>query len=50
MLSRFGRLEIVWLAPLIAEALTMCIAAALSRRVMGDVRREAADRLPEPEA
>ena len=50
VLSRFGRLEIVWFAPLIAEALTMCIAAALSRRVMGDVRREAADRLPEPEA
>ena len=50
VLSRFGRLEIVWLAPLIAEALTMCIAALLSRRVMGDVRREAADRLPEPEA
>ncbi len=50
VLSRFGRLEIVWFAPLIAEALTMCIAAALCRRVMSDVRREAADRLPEPEA
>ena len=44
VLSRFGRLEIVWLAPLIAEALTMCIAAALCRRVMGDVKREAAAR------
>ena len=50
VLSRFGRLEIVWFAPLIAEALTMCIAAVLCRRVMSDVRREAADRLPEPEA
>ena len=44
VLSRFGRLEIVWLAPLIAEALTMCIAAALCKRVMGDVKREAAVR------
>ena len=42
VLSRFGRLEIVWFAPLIAEALTMCIAAVLCKRVMGDVRREAA--------
>ena len=40
VLSRFGRLEIVWFAPLIAEALTLCVAALLSRRVMAQVRAE----------
>ena len=49
VLSRFGHLEPVWLAPLIAEALTMCVAAVLSRRVMGQVRQEAAQRGAQPE-
>ena len=44
VLAGFGRLEIVWLAPLIAEALTMCVAVALCRRIMGAVKREAAER------
>ena len=33
VLSRFGRLELVWLAPLIAELLTMFVAIFLNRRV-----------------
>ena len=40
VLSRFGRLEIVWFAPLIAEALTLCVAVALSRGVFAKVRQE----------
>ncbi len=40
VLSRFGRLEIVWYSPLISEALTMCIAAVLCKRVMTKVRQE----------
>ena len=47
VLSRFGRLELVWFSPLIAEALTMCVAIALSRGVFARIRREAGERLPE---
>ena len=47
VLSRFGRLELVWLSPLIAEALTMCVAIILARGVFAKVRRDAAERLPE---
>ena len=45
VLSRFGRLEIVWFSPLISEVLTMCIALALCRSVMAKVRREGEERL-----
>ena len=41
-LSRFVRLELVWLAPLIAETLTMLVAVCINRKVKGDLRREMA--------
>ena len=41
-LSRLGRLELVWFSPLIAEALTMIIAAFLCRSVTRKIRAEAA--------
>ena len=41
VLSRFGRLELVWFSPLIAEVLTLCVAAFLCRSVMAKVRAEA---------
>ena len=44
-LSRFGRLDIVWFSPLISEALTLCIAAVLCRKVMSAVRAEGEARL-----
>ena len=40
VLSRFGRLEIVWFSPLISEVLTLCIAVFLCRKVMTKVREE----------
>jgi Na+-driven multidrug efflux pump len=45
VLSRFGRLEIVWFSPLISEVLTLCVAAALCRKVMAKVRAEGEARL-----
>ena len=47
-LSRFVRLELVWLAPLIAETLTMLVAVCINRKVKGDLRREMAQ-LPQPD-
>ena len=38
ILSRFGRLEIVWLSTLIAEILTMVIAICLCRKVIAMLR------------
>ncbi len=43
LLSRFGRLELVWFAPLIAEALTMCIAVVLCRANIRAIRAAAAE-------
>ena len=40
VLSRFGRLELVWFSPLISEVLTLCVAAVLCRSVMAKVRAE----------
>ena len=45
VLSRFGRLEIVWYSPLISEALTLCVAAVLCRKVLAAVRAEGEARL-----
>ena len=45
VLSRFGRLELVWFAPLIAEVLTLCIAGTLCKNVMAKVRAEHEARL-----
>lgn len=39
LLSRFGRLEIVWLAPLLAEALTCIIAILLCRKVVRELKQ-----------
>ena len=40
VLARFGRLELVWLAPLIAEVLTMFVALYLGKRVKAMLRAE----------
>ncbi len=48
-LSLFGRLELIWLAPLIAEALTMFIAIVLCRRNMRDIRSSAAAKAQQPD-
>ncbi len=47
VLSRFGRLELVWLAPLIAEVLTMFVAVFLNKRVKTALSAEMAQ-FPQP--
>ena len=46
VLSRFGKLELVWLAPLIGELLTVFVAVFLNRIVKRSVQAEA-NRLPD---
>ena len=50
ILSRFGRLEIVWFAPLMSEVLTMFVAIALCRANIRAIRAAAAEKLPDAPA
>ena len=47
VLSRFGKLTLVWLAPLIGELLTMFVALFLNRKVTDAVHAEMAELPPE---